>query len=118
MSCHSFYKEFQSKVDFTPTRFIEVDGATIMDIPGMGDDNSNDKVTGGYGLTDEALEDICFQQHEAINEFEGILVDLFPDFYVSRLPEAVTPLTENAPVHGCVFQYHIDADPNLNPPSP
>ena len=30
----------------------------------------------------------------------------------------VSPLTANAPTHGDEFSYHIDADPNLAPPSP
>jgi len=80
-------------------------------------------VGGGYGLSVEAIEELCFQHHDAIAEFEGILAILFPRFRVTRLPEAVlgasvSPLTANAPVHGQEFQYHIDADPNLAPPSP
>ena len=30
----------------------------------------------------------------------------------------MSPLTANAPINGNVFQYHIDGDPNLTPPSP
>ena len=42
---------------------------------------------------------------------------------MTRLPEAVfgstvSPLTANAPTSQDTFQYHIDGDPNLTPPSP
>jgi hypothetical protein len=77
-----------------------------------------------WGLRDEAVEEICFEKHDAIDEFEKILSEkVFPQFIVSRLPEAVfgacvSPLTANAPTHGDHFDYHIDGDPNLTPPSP
>lgn len=77
-----------------------------------------------WGLKDEAVEDICFNQHDAIDEFERIISEeVFPQFVVSRLPEAVfgacvSPLTANAPTHDDHFDYHIDGDPNLTPPSP
>jgi hypothetical protein len=76
-----------------------------------------------WGLTTEAIEDICFNQHPAIAEFESSLSQLFSDFTVSRLPEAVlgdciSPLTANAPTNGDSFDYHIDADPLQVPPSP
>jgi len=78
---------------------------------------------GGWGLTDEGLEEICFEHHDAVQEMESILSNLFPDFVVSRLPEtvlgrSVTPMTANAPTTGDVFGYHIDADPNITPSSP
>ena len=78
---------------------------------------------GGWGLTDEGLEEICFEHHDAVQEMESILSNLFPDFVVSRLPEVVlgcsiTPMTANAPTAGDVFSYHIDADPNITPSSP
>ena len=78
---------------------------------------------GGWGLTDEGLEEICFEHHDAVQEMETILSNLFPDFVVSRLPEVVlgcsiTPMTANAPTAGDVFSYHIDADPNITPSSP
>ncbi|KAL7489375.1 hypothetical protein ACHAW6_014969 [Cyclotella cf. meneghiniana] len=75
-----------------------------------------------WGLTDDAVMDICFHHHPAIAEFESKLSQLFSDFVVSRLPEAVfgdciSPLTANAPTHGDTFEYHIDADPLQVPPS-
>lgn len=78
---------------------------------------------GCWGLTNEAVEDICFNDHPAISEFESTLSELFSDFTVSRLPEAVygdciSPVTANAPTHGDKFDYHIDADPLQVPPSP
>lgn len=87
----------------------------LTDIPGQ-------EVKPCWGLSDEAIDDLCMH-HDAFEDFETILSDLFPDFYVSRLPEAVlgdsvSPLTANAPTHGDEFAYHIDADPNMTPPSP
>lgn len=91
------------------------------------DENSDDADGGGdgpcWGLTDEAVADICFGHHPAIVEFESMLARLFPDFVVSRLPEAVlggcvSPLTANAPTYGDAFDYHVDADPLQVPPSP
>ena len=78
-----------------------------------------------YGLSDEALDEICEEDPPplAFQEFESILSDLLWDFTVTRLPEAVlgggvTPLTANAPCFGQTFDYHIDADPYFAPPSP
>lgn len=77
-----------------------------------------------WGLSDDAVQNICFEEHDAIEEFERILAErVFPQFVVSRLPEAVfgacvSPLTANAPTYGDHFDYHIDGDPNLTPPSP
>lgn len=89
------------------------------------DEGSEDENSDGtcWGLTSEAIEDICFNDHPSIAEFESILSQLFSDFTVSRLPEAVfgdciSPLTANAPTHGDSFDYHIDADPLQVPPSP
>ena len=74
-----------------------------------------------WGLTQEAIEDLCLGQHRAISETEAKISQLFPDFIVTRLPEAVlsscvSPLTGNAPTFGDEFQFHIDADPNQTPP--
>jgi hypothetical protein len=76
-----------------------------------------------WGLSEDAIEDICFNHHPAIAEFESKLSQVFSDFVVSRLPEAVfgdciSPLTANAPTHGDTFHYHIDADSLQVPPSP
>jgi len=77
-----------------------------------------------WGLSDDAIMDICYNEHPAIAEFESKLSLLFPDFIVSRLPEAVfgecviSPLTANAPTHGDTFDYHVDADPLQAPASP
>ena len=86
-------------------------------------DNSGEEEYGGYGLSDEATEEICFEEHDAVQEFEAIVASLFPQYAVSRMPEAVlggsvTPLNANAPIHGNQFDYHIDADPYFAPPSP
>jgi hypothetical protein len=86
-------------------------------------EESNNSHGGGWGLTDEGLEEICFELHDAVQEMESILSDLFPDFSVARLPEvvlgcSVTPITANAPTAGDIFGYHIDADPNIAPASP
>ena len=54
-----------------------------------------------YGLKPETIRDLCFEQHEAIQEMEKKITKLFSGFIVSRLPEAVfgesvSPLTANA----------------------
>lgn len=102
----------------------------LMDIPDEeidstegGNKSSEPIVTSCWGLRDEAIAEICDEQHEAVSEMEGILANLFPQFIVSRLPEAVfgecvSPLTANAPTSGDSFQYHIDGDPFMTPPSP
>jgi 2OG-Fe(II) oxygenase superfamily len=91
------------------------------------DENEEDNTTTTHhpcwGLSEDAIEDLCFSHHEAVEEFEIILSQLFSNFIVSRLPEVmfgedITPLTANAPTHGDTFSYHIDGDPNLTPPSP
>lgn len=92
----------------------------LMDVPA--DDGEEEEVKPCWGLVDDAIDDLCLHQ-DAFQEFETIVADLFPDFTVSRLPEAVlggtvSPLTANAPTHGDDFAYHIDADPYLTPPSP
>lgn len=105
-----------------PSRWVR---GGLLDTPSNDGEEASDTVDDGscWGLMDEAIDDICFQHHDAIEEFESILSALFPDFVVSRLPEAVfgstvSPLTANAPTFGDVFNYHIDGDPNLAPPSP
>jgi hypothetical protein len=92
---------------------------------GLMDINSDDedREAGGFGLSDEAIDEINFQDHAAFQEFESVLAELLSDFVVSRMPEAVlgdsvTPLNANAPIHGHDFEYHIDACPMLAPPSP
>jgi hypothetical protein len=126
-----------------PNRWIR---GGIQDVPDTDDededddakDNNDDEVAslGCWGLPPDAIEDICFKRHDAIDEFESILTDLFPQFVVTRLPESVygecvSPLTANAPVAGenedddgddngggGVYDYHIDGDPMSTPPSP
>ena len=88
---------------------------------GDGDDEGDPSTS--WGLRGEVIEEICFQEHEAIAEFQQLLTDLFPQFIVTRLPEAVfgdtvSPLTANAPTQYDSFDYHIDGDPYLTPPSP
>lgn len=75
-----------------------------------------------WGLVDEAIDDLCLH-HDAFEEFETKLSSLFPNFTVSRLSEAVlgdavSPMTANAATVGDIFNYHIDGDPNMTPPSP
>ena len=94
----------------------------LIDVP---DDSTEDiEITKPcWGLNDDAIVDLCYNKHEAIQDFEGRLAELFPQFHVGRLPEAVlgatvSPLTANAPTYGDTFSYHIDADPLQAPPSP
>jgi len=94
----------------------------LIDVP---DDSTEDiEITKPcWGLNDDAIVDLCYNQHEAIQDFECRLAELFPQFHVCRLPEAVlgatvSPLTANAPTYGDTFSYHIDADPLQAPPSP
>jgi len=87
------------------------------------DDADNEEQTSCWGLSEEAINELCFSQHPPIIEFEEKLQKMFPGYMISRLPEAflgenVSPLTANAPTFGDTFSYHIDADPNLAPPSP
>ncbi|KAK1738273.1 hypothetical protein QTG54_010942 [Skeletonema marinoi] len=88
-------------------------------------DSKSDEEEDGpcWGLTDDAVMDICFNDHSAVKEFEAKLGQLFEDFIVTTLPEAVlgdcvSPITANAPCHGDRFDFHIDADPMQVPPSP
>jgi hypothetical protein len=105
-----------------PNRWIR---GGLSDVPDDDDDDEADDASDGpcWGLTAEAIDDICFGKHDAIDDFEHILTQLFPQFTVTRLPEAVfgasvSPLTANAPTAGDSFDYHIDGDPNQTPPSP
>ena len=48
---------------------------------------------------------------------------VFPQYHITRLSESVygssvSPLTANAPIFGDTFNYHVDGDPNVTPPSP
>ena len=102
-----------------PNRWIR---GGLSDIP---DSEGDEEELSCWGLPAEAIEDICFEENEPIQEFESILTKLFPQFVVSRLPEAVygecvSPLTANAPVAGeeGLYDYHIDGDPLQTPPSP
>jgi hypothetical protein len=99
-----------------PDRWIR---GGLVDIPDQEGDRS-------FGLSEDGIEDLCFQHHDAIEDFEMILSSLFSDFVVARLPEAVfgssvSPMTANAPTSedsNTTFQFHIDGDPNQTPPSP
>lgn len=98
-----------------PNRWIR---GGLVDVPGQELDRS-------FGLSEEAIAELCFEHHDALQDFETILTSLLSDFTVCRLPEAVfgscvSPLTANAPTReDCTtFQYHIDGDPNQTPPSP
>lgn len=75
-----------------------------------------------WGMKEEYIVDLCYNNHDAIKEVERKISMLFPNFLVSRMPEAVygnvSPLTVNAPTFGDTFSAHIDADPNTTPASP
>ncbi len=107
-----------SKDGPNPDRWVR---GGLMDIV---DNKSKEEEDGPcWGLTDDAIIDICFHDHPAINEFEAKLGQLFSDYIVTTLPEAVlgdcvSPITANAPIYGDTFDYHIDADPMQVPPSP
>ena len=96
----------------------------LLDVLNDNSDSNEEEDEGScWGLSEDAIMDICYNEHPAIAEFESKLSLLFPDFIVSRLPEAVfgecviSPLTANAPTHGDTFDYHIDADPLQTPAS-
>lgn len=100
-----------------PSRWVR---GGLMDVPEALEDEVEKPC---WGLSDDAIVDICYSRHDAIEEFECRLAELFPQFHACRLPEAVlgatvSPLTANAPTHGDTFNYHIDADPLQAPPSP
>ena len=96
----------------------------LLDIPAADQKKEDDGLNGlCWGLREEAITELCFEHHDALEEFEVILSNLFPQFTINRLPEAVlgsgvSPLTANAATFGDRFDWHIDADPNLTPPSP
>ena len=99
----------------------------LLDIPaeeGLVQQSSREKEDGlCWGLRDDAISELCYEHHDALQEFETIITNLFSQFTVSRLPEAVlgaevSPLTANAATCGDSFEWHIDADPNMTPPSP
>jgi len=106
-----------------PSRWIR---GGLLDVTTDTDDAAVDdeKQTSCWGLRDEVVDELCYKHHDAIEEFETILSQkVFPQFIVSRLPEAVfgacvSPLTANAPTYGDSFNFHIDGDPYLTPPSP
>ena len=102
-----------------PDRWVRGGLMDVVDQDGDGEEDDGPC----WGLTNDAIIDICFHDHPAINEFEAKLAQLFPDFIVSKLPEAVlgdcvSPITANAPCYGDSFDFHIDADPLQVSPSP
>ena len=89
----------------------------------VANDDAEQSSAACYGLSEDAIMDICYNEHPAIAEFESKLSALFPSFVVTRLPESVlgsniSPVTANAPTHGDSFEFHIDCDPLQVPPSP
>jgi len=93
----------------------------LSDTPSVNNNNNNSGSC--WGLTDDAIHDLCWEHHDALHDMEMIISELFSDFVVSRFPEAVlgdavSPLTANAPVAGDTFNWHVDGDPMLAPPSP
>lgn len=102
-----------------PTRWVR---GGLIDTPDDDDDKAKE-AAGCWGLTDDALFDLCFESHDSMKEMEDQLGKLFADFHVSRLPESflgaeTTPITANAPTLGDTFALHIDGDPCMAPPSP
>lgn len=99
----------------------------LSDVPTDDDDDDTATATttsNSRGLSTEAIVDLCYNDsHKPIKELESLLTKLFSkDIIVTKLPEAVlgpcvSPLTANAPTYNETFNYHIDADPNLCPPS-
>lgn len=89
----------------------------LNDIPDQDDEEAT-----CWGMKEEYIVDLCYNDHDVIKEVERKISMLFPDFLVSRMPEAVygnvSPLTVNAPTVGDSFSVHIDADPNTTPASP
>jgi hypothetical protein len=90
---------------------------------GLVDRFNDEPALPSYGLTPEAIQELCYEHHDALQDMECIISELFRDFIVARLPaavfgESISPLTANAPVAGDVFDYHIDGDPHFTPPSP
>jgi hypothetical protein len=72
----------------------------LLDIPK--DESQQEEEEDGpcWGLREDAITELCFEHHDALQEFETILSDLFPQFTVSRFSEAVmgdsvSPLTAN-----------------------
>jgi len=57
----------------------------------------------------------------AVVEAQSRLAALYPDYLITRMPPAVldgcAPMVANAAVYGDAFQWHIDMDPALAPPS-
>lgn len=97
----------------------------LFDVPDDDEQEPTSEAEDGlcWGLRKEAISELCFEHHDALQESETILSEVFPQFTISRLPEAVlgsgvSPLTANAATFGDQFDWHIDADPNLTPPSP
>ena len=83
------------------------------------DDDSSSSSSSSYGLTSEAIEELCFQPHDAITEMESIISKLFPDFIVTRLPQAVfglavSPLTANGKCYTCSCRNDFDFEYVLN----
>ena len=103
-----------------PSRWVR---GGLFDIPESQEGADEQEEGPCWGLREESICELCYEHHDALQEFETIVSDLFPQFTVSRFSEAVlgasvSPLTANAPTHGDKFDYHIDADPNMTPPSP
>lgn len=79
----------------------------LLDVCNNNDDDDTSSTassSSSYGLTYEAIEEVCYRPHDAIQEMESIISNLFPDFIVTRLPEAVfglavSPLTANGKFH-------------------
>lgn len=100
-----------------PNRWIR---GGLLDTPTQEDE----EVDRSFGLSEDSIDELCFQHHDAIQDFEMIVTSLLSNFIVTRLPEAVfgsfvSPLTANAPTSedSNVFNYHIDGDPMQLPPS-
>lgn len=114
---HEIWDDLKDGPD--PRRWVR---GVLVDTPV--DETKEQQPAGGFGLTVEAIDDLCYEDHDALQELECILSSLVPSVMLSRMDgnvfgeSVVSPLVANAPIHGDCYQPHIDADPYLLPPSP
>lgn len=78
------------------------------------------------GLQEWMIEELAAEGPatvDAILQVQSRLAALYPEFVVSRLAPTVlgdhiSPLVANAPLAGEGFSWHVDAEPDMVPPSP
>jgi hypothetical protein len=61
----------------------------LLDIPNDESQKEGEEDGPCWGLRDDAIAELCFEHHDALQEFETMLSDLLPQFTVSRFSEAV-----------------------------